>query len=73
MHTYAWLPPGMRAQWHTPEEMAASLYISSAMMRLPRGGDSRPGEEEEAGLDRVRIRLPGTAKDSLLFQRGADG
>jgi hypothetical protein len=70
----AQLPESQRAQWASPEELAATVCIGG-YLRWP----YPPAEVidlatiETISADRVRLRLPGTALDGGNYQKTADG
>ena len=70
----AQLPESQRAQWASPEELAATVCIAG-YLRWP----YPPAEvidlatTETVSADRVRLRLPGTALDGGNYQKTTEG
>lgn len=67
------LPAGTRARWHSPEEMVASSLVGvGIMLPFPGAGILEKATVETLGDERVRLRLPGTLKDLMEFQKAGD-
>lgn len=71
---YASLPAEGRGQWKSADEMVASFVMLGAQMSpFPSADVLDAAAMESAGEERMMLRVPGTNKDRLAFQRGADG
>lgn len=68
------LPPQARAQWATPEAMAAALLISGGINSpYPVDNIIAQARVEELGAGRKVVHLPGTSRERMEFQETADG
>lgn len=68
------LPPQVRAQWATPEAMAAALLISGGLSSpYPVASIIARARVEELGAGRRVVHLPGTSRERMEFQQTADG
>ena len=68
------LPPGARASWNSPEEMAAELLVSANMnLPFPAAPILARASIEPISADRVRLRLSGTMKDRTEYQKTDTG
>jgi hypothetical protein len=68
------LPPQVRAQWATPEAMAAALLISGGINSpYPVASIIAGARVEELGAGRKVVLLPGTSRARMEFQETADG
>ena len=68
------LPPDVRAQWASPEDMATSIYISSVMLLpFPSPAILALAEPQSHENGKVRLSLPGTSKDGYIFESSPEG
>ena len=68
------LPPHVRAQWATPEAMAAALLISAGLNSpYPVASIIAQARVEELGAGRSVVHLPGTSRERMEFQETAEG
>jgi len=71
---YASLPADVRGRWKSADEMvAAFVSVGAQMSPFPSADVLAAAVMEPAGEDRLLLRIPGTNKDRLAFQRDADG
>ncbi len=71
---YASLPADVRGRWTSADEMVATLLsMATQMSPFPSADVLDAAVMEPVGKDRMLLRVPGTNKDRLPFQRGADG
>jgi hypothetical protein len=64
------LPESARGSWKSPEAMAASLLTSDGMYHpFPNSKVLGTATVEQISVDRVMLRLPGTAKDRTEYQK----
>ena len=70
----AQLPEAQRAQWRSPEELAATVCIGGFLGRpYPPADAIELATLETISADRVRLRLPGTALDGGNYQKTSEG
>lgn len=68
------MPPESRAQWPSPEDMAASVMISDGIHRpYPAASILQLSEVESLAPDRARLRLPGSRLDGGIYQKTGNG
>lgn len=71
---YASLPADVRSRWKSADEMVATFVsVGAQMSPFPSADVLEAAVMESAGEDRLLLRIPGTNKDRLAFQRDADG
>lgn len=71
---YASLPADVRSRWKSADEMVATFVsVGAQMSPFPSADVLAAAVMEPAGEDRLLLRIPGTNKDRLSFQRDADG
>jgi hypothetical protein len=68
------LPENVRAQWKTVDETVAALLTESVMARpFPRHDILATATPEEAGVGRIRLRMPNVPRDGTEYQQTAEG
>lgn len=71
---YSSLPADVRGRWKSADEMVATFVsVGAQMSPFPSADVLAAAVMEPVGEDRLLLRIPGTNKDRLAFQRDADG